>query len=76
VREHIADGRLVAKAMERVSRLPKIGYAWRNPDPSAPGAARKPQLGLALKWWLGQLDSPTTRSALLQRHGQVPLAGM
>ena len=76
VREHLADGRLVAKAMERSARQPKMGYAWRNPDPSAPGAARKPQLGLALKWWLGQLDSPTTRSALIQRHGQVPLAGM
>ena len=57
-------------------RLPKIGYAWRLPDPGAPGAARKPQLGLALRWWLGQLESPATRDALLQRHGQVPLAGM
>src|SRR5204863_9742342 len=35
VREHLADGRLVAKTMERASRLPKMGYAWRNPDPSA-----------------------------------------
>ena len=76
VREHIAAGRLIVKTMERAVRLPKMGYAWRTPDSSAPGAARKPQLGLALRWWLGQLDSPATRTALLQRHGQVPLAGM
>jgi len=77
VREHIAAGRLVVKDTERGARpLPKIGYAWRSPDAAAPGAARKPQLGLALRWWLTQLDSPATRTALLQRHGQVPLAGM
>ena len=77
VREHIASGRLVVKTMDRGPRpLPKIGYAWRAPDATAPGAARKPQLGLALRWWLDQLESPATRSALLQRHGQVPLAGM
>jgi DNA-binding transcriptional LysR family regulator len=76
IREHIAAGRLVVKDMERSVRLPKIGYAWRTPDSDAPGAARKPQLGLALRWWLGQLESPATRQALLQRHGQAPVAGM
>jgi DNA-binding transcriptional LysR family regulator len=76
VREHIAAGRLVVKTMQRSVRLPKMGYAWRTPDATAPGAARKPQLGLALRWWLGQLDSAATRQALLQRHGQVPLGGM
>jgi DNA-binding transcriptional LysR family regulator len=75
-REHIAAGRLVVKATQRAFRAPKIGCAWRTPDASAPGAARKPQVGLALRWWLTQLDSPTTRAALLERHGQVPLAGM
>ena len=77
VRDHVAAGRLVVKAMDRGARpLPKIGYAWRTPDASAPGASRKPQLGLALRWWLTQLESPATRAALLQRHGQVPLPGM
>jgi len=77
VREHIAAGRLIVKTTDRSARpLPKMGYAWRTPDASAPGAARKPQLGLALRWWLNQLESPATRTALLQRHGQVPLAGM
>jgi len=36
-------------------------YAWR--------AERGPLgLGKALAWWLDQLASPTTRSALLDRH--------
>ena len=76
VREHIAAGRLVVRQIQRGGRLPMLGYAWRTPVASAPGAARKPQLGLALRWWLGQLDSPATRTALLERHGQVPPAGM
>ena len=76
VREHIAAGRLVVKTMQRSVRSPQIGYAWRAPDPSKPGAARKPQLGLALRWWLSQLESAPTRAALLERHGQVPLAGI
>ena len=76
VREHIAAGRLVVKEMQRSVRIPKMGYAWRTPDATLPGAARKPQLGLALRWWLNQLDSAATRHALLQRHGHVPLAGM
>jgi DNA-binding transcriptional LysR family regulator len=76
VREHIAAGRLVVKEVERVARPVQLAYAWRTPDPSSPGVARKPQLGLALRWWLSQLESPTTRAALLERHGQTPLAGM
>jgi DNA-binding transcriptional LysR family regulator len=76
VREHIAAGRLVVKPVERSARTPQLAYAWRTPDPSSPGVARKPQLGLALRWWLDQLESPATRHALLERHGQTPLAGM
>jgi hypothetical protein len=26
-------------------------------------------MGLALRWWLDQLESPATRLALLERHG-------
>lgn len=76
VREHVAAGLLVVKPMQRAVRSPQIGYAWRTPDPSVPGAARKPQVGLALRWWLTQLDSPATRVALLERHGQTQLIGM
>ena len=76
VREHVAAGRLVVKTIQRAARMPALGYAWRTPTADAPGAARKPQLGLALKWWLAQLESPATRAALIERHGQVPRAGM
>ena len=76
VREHVAAGRLVVKAVQRHAAVAVLGYAWRTPRADAPGAARKPQLGLALRWWLAQLESPATRTALIERHGQVPLAGM
>jgi DNA-binding transcriptional LysR family regulator len=75
-REHIAAGRLVVKPVQRAARAPMLGYAWRTPAGDAPGAARDAQLGLALRWWLSQLERPATRVALLERHGQVPLAGM
>lgn len=76
VREHVAAGRLVVKAVQRAVSSPKLGYAWRTPDASLPGAARKPQLGMALRWWLEQLEHAATRTALLERHGQTLLAGM
>ncbi|MES3012224.1 MAG: LysR substrate-binding domain-containing protein, partial [Pseudomonadota bacterium] len=76
VREHIAAGRLVIKPVQRSNNIGRLGYAWRVPDGSAPGAGRKPQLGLALRWWLTQLDSATTRLALLERHSMAPMAGM
>jgi hypothetical protein len=38
-----------------------LHYAWR--------ADRGPaSLGRALQWWLAQLQSPTTRRALVERH--------
>jgi DNA-binding transcriptional LysR family regulator len=76
VREHIAAGRLVVKATQRGAQHPRLAYAWRNPTTQTPGAGRKPQLGLALRWWIDQLESPTTRAALLEHHSAVPLAGM
>jgi DNA-binding transcriptional LysR family regulator len=76
VREHLASGRLVKLRVQRVVPIAALGYAWRTPGLDTPGAARKPQLGLALRWWLRQLESPATRVALLERHAQVPLAGM
>ena len=76
VREHIAAGRLVIKSVQRTNNIGRLGYAWRVPDGSAPGAGRKPQLGLALRWWLTQLDSAATRQALLERHSIAPMAEM
>jgi hypothetical protein len=46
-----------------------MGYAWRADAVSKP---RKPPHGLALQWWLQQLESPTTRQALLERHRGLP----
>jgi DNA-binding transcriptional LysR family regulator len=58
---YIEAGHLVPKRTERATRLSKVGYAWR-------AGARKAPLGKALAWWLQQLDSPTTRHALLYAH--------
>ncbi len=56
-RPQIEAGRLVVKKTERPPRVVRVSYAWRG------GAER--QQGRALQWWLQQLESPTTRSALL-----------
>lgn len=56
----IDTGRLVAKKTERAQPHGLIHYAWRN--------AKHVSRGKALQWWLQQLESPTTRAALLERH--------
>ncbi|MBC7992267.1 MAG: LysR family transcriptional regulator [Rhizobacter sp.] len=74
VREHLAAGHLVAKAVQRPPLNASLGYAWRG-EPIGK-ASRKPQQGLALRWWLNQLESAATRKALLERHsGRLPLGG-
>jgi DNA-binding transcriptional LysR family regulator len=72
VREHLRGGRLVAHAVQRAQLPARFGYAWRGAATTQP--RRAPQ-GLALEWWLRQLDSAATRRALLERHVglQVPL---
>ena len=61
-RPYVETGRLVAKAVERPSRVVHLSYAWRT--------ATRSTHGKALTWWLRQLDSPATRVALLERqHG-------
>jgi DNA-binding transcriptional LysR family regulator len=69
---HIEAGQLVVKAVERPSVNVPLGYAWRS-GTAGPRGKRAP-LGLALQWWLGQLESPATRRALLERHRGPPLA--
>ncbi|HEY4081579.1 MAG TPA: LysR family transcriptional regulator [Burkholderiaceae bacterium] len=59
VRRHIDAGRLVRKATFQGRRVGPMHYAWRNTGQ---------QPGLALSWWLSQLQSPTTRRALLEQH--------
>ncbi len=69
VRDHIAAGRLIVKSVQRDRLEGRFGYAWRTPVAPRRGAAKKLPPGLALRWWLEQLESPTTRKALLDRHG-------
>ncbi|MEY4754205.1 MAG: hypothetical protein RJA44_1880 [Pseudomonadota bacterium] len=60
---HVEAGRLVRKRTE-VPRPPiTMHYAWR----------RSAQHGEALRWWLGQLESPMTRRALLEQHAGLVL---
>ena len=69
VRDHLRAGRLVAKQVQRQRRQVRLGYAWRT---GGAGGRRAASQGLALQWWLQQLESPTTRAALLVRHCGLP----
>ncbi len=57
---YIQTGRLVVKKTERPQRQATLHYAWR--------AAKASVQGRALQWWLQQLESPVTRTALLAQH--------
>jgi DNA-binding transcriptional LysR family regulator len=60
-RPYLASGRLVVRELQRPTRRIRMSYAWRSIGNLGPGRA--------LQWWLAQLESPTTRSALLElRH--------
>lgn len=54
-RPYIDTGRLVEKKVSQKPRNMRVSYAWRATD------------GKALQWWLKQLESAKTRSALLER---------
>jgi len=60
---YIDTGRLVVKTTERAQRVVPVHYAWRGSNPGTQGRA--------LQWWLNQLESPSTRRALLERHRGV-----
>jgi DNA-binding transcriptional LysR family regulator len=60
-RPYLASGRLVTREIQRGSRRTiRLSYAWRNAGALGPGRA--------LQWWLGQLESATTRAALLEHY--------
>jgi DNA-binding transcriptional LysR family regulator len=59
-RPYIDTGRLVLKSVARPERVVRVGYAWR--------ASNTPEQGRALAWWLAQLESASTRAALLHQH--------
>lgn len=54
---HIDAGRLAVKRVERAEYQVQVSYAWRQ--------GGKGGQGRALQWWLAQLKTPVTRSALL-----------
>jgi DNA-binding transcriptional LysR family regulator len=56
----IDAGHLVVREVARPRRVTQVGYAWRIPDGNEGEHG-----GRALQWWLKQLKSPATRSALL-----------
>jgi DNA-binding transcriptional LysR family regulator len=60
---YIEAGRLVVKRMDRPKRVVRVSYAWRSLGKSGQGRA--------LRWWLDQLESAATRSALLEQHRGV-----
>jgi DNA-binding transcriptional LysR family regulator len=64
-RAHLQSGQLVLRKTLRPNAAARMGYAWR----CGSGRRERASLGLALQWWLKQLAVPTTRQALLERHG-------
>lgn len=61
VRAQVEAGRLVVRRTTRGARTARLHYAWRG--------ERQAAQGLALRWWLQQLERPATRHALIERHG-------
>ncbi len=60
VRPYLEAGHLIERKVARPERSVRMHYAWGGPGFTAPGRA--------LQWWLGQLQSPATRRALLENH--------
>lgn len=56
----IDTGRLVVKRVERAEQQLQVSYAWRR--------SGKSEQGRALQWWLAQLKSSVTRTALLGKR--------
>ena len=57
---YLSTGRLVRRDVQRPRRVSTVSYAWRQ-------GQGEDTAGRALKWWLQQLKSPATRSALLSQ---------
>ncbi|MGD9775159.1 LysR family transcriptional regulator [Diaphorobacter sp.] len=57
---YLQAGHLVERQVERPARTVRLSYQWGGPGRAAPGRA--------LQWWLSQLQSDTTRRALLENH--------
>ena len=64
VKVYADAGLLVTREVARVPRKLRLSYAWQ-PAPQHHSGGR------ALQWWLQQLESPTTRRALMENHHRV-----
>ncbi len=60
-RPYVESGRLVVKQVQRGAPLVRMSYAWRSSG----------NPGRALQWWLGRLESPATRRALIEQHARA-----
>ena len=60
---YIDTGRLVVKKVDRAEQQVQSSYAWRKGNRAVQGRA--------LQWWLDQLKTPVTRSALLGERSRV-----
>lgn len=69
---YLTSGRLVRCEVQRPRRVSTIGYAWRQGAADEAGERG----GRALKWWLQQLKSPTTRAALLSQARRTRAKGV
>lgn len=63
VRRHIEAGRLIELTRKQAPNRFPMHYSWRKG-----GGSGEQMPGLALAWWLQQLQSPSTRQALLEQH--------
>ncbi|WP_027016361.1 LysR family transcriptional regulator [Comamonas composti] len=57
---YVQAGMLVRRQTTRPARTVPLHYAWMETPQQRPGRA--------LQWWLAQLESPTTRQALMENH--------
>ncbi len=59
-RPYVEAGHLIVRQVDRMQRVIRLGYAWRQAPRGEPGRA--------LQWWLAQLENTHTREALLEQH--------
>ena len=65
---YIDTGRLVVKKVDRAEQQVQSSYAWRKSNRTVQGRA--------LQWWLDQLKTPVTRSALLGERARIGSHGI
>ena len=67
---YIKSSQLVVCEVERPTRFAKVSYAWRREKSLRGGIQNK----RALRWWLDQLEKPSTQRALLSTNSKNSLS--